>query len=203
MHAAEHQRQVVLLRIRGIAFEAIGKQLGITKQGAHKLYQQALHLTPKADIEELFNLGDARHRIDSIDIFLRNRIHQVRGRQHRENRCGGTQLPSRPRDRTSTAWDGGSNGGTRRFNRGSAERPRGKIGLRAIPASRRILSKLLSQTDPSVVRNVHFTAPFGRTIVAAVSRLLASSIAGGSYRQDRGQSFDYRPNASQIGLSYK
>ena len=33
--AAEHQRQVVLLRIRGIAFDAIGKQLGMTKQSAH------------------------------------------------------------------------------------------------------------------------------------------------------------------------
>jgi len=31
--AAEHERQVLLLRIRGLAFDAIGKQLGMTKQG--------------------------------------------------------------------------------------------------------------------------------------------------------------------------
>jgi hypothetical protein len=66
--AAEHQRQVVLLRIRGIAFEAIGKQLNITKQSAHALYKKALKLTPKADVEEMRKLeaeriADLRQRL--------------------------------------------------------------------------------------------------------------------------------------------
>jgi hypothetical protein len=66
--AAEHQRQVVLLRIRGIPFEAIGKQLDMTKQAAHALYKKALKLTPKADVEEMRKLeaeriADLRQRL--------------------------------------------------------------------------------------------------------------------------------------------
>ena len=66
--SAEHQRQVVLLRIRGIAFDAIGKQLGMTKQSAFALYKKALKLTPKADVEELRKLeaeriADLRQRL--------------------------------------------------------------------------------------------------------------------------------------------
>jgi hypothetical protein len=58
--AAEHQRQVVLLRIRGITFDAIGKQLGMTRQAAHLLYKRALKLTPKADVEEMRKLEAER-----------------------------------------------------------------------------------------------------------------------------------------------
>jgi hypothetical protein len=59
---------VVLLRIRGIAFDAIGKQLGMTKQSAFALYKKALKLTPKADVEELRKLeaeriADLRQRL--------------------------------------------------------------------------------------------------------------------------------------------
>jgi len=66
--AAEHQRQVVLLRIRGIPFETIGRQLGFSKVAAHKHYKSALKATPKADIEELRKLemeriADLRQRI--------------------------------------------------------------------------------------------------------------------------------------------
>jgi hypothetical protein len=57
-----------LLRLRGIAFEAIGKQLGMTKQAAHLLYKKALKLTPKADVEEMRKLeaeriADLRQRL--------------------------------------------------------------------------------------------------------------------------------------------
>jgi len=57
-----------LLRIRGIAFDAIGKQIGITKQAAYVLYKKALKLVPKADIDELRKLeseriADIRQRI--------------------------------------------------------------------------------------------------------------------------------------------
>jgi hypothetical protein len=66
--AAEHQRQVVLMRIRGIPFEAIGRQLGFSKVAAYKHYKRALEATPKADIEELRKLeaeriADLRQRI--------------------------------------------------------------------------------------------------------------------------------------------
>ena len=65
--AAERQRQVVQMRIRGVPFEAIGKQLGISGVAAHKLYKKAMNKTPKADIEELRKLeaeriADLRHR---------------------------------------------------------------------------------------------------------------------------------------------
>ena len=57
-----------MLRLRGIAFEANGKQLGMTKQAAHLLYKKALKLTPKADVEEMRKLeaepiADLRQRL--------------------------------------------------------------------------------------------------------------------------------------------
>lgn len=58
--AAEHQRQVILLRIRGLAFDAIGRQLGLSKQAAHKLYKRALNRTPKRDVEEMRKLEEER-----------------------------------------------------------------------------------------------------------------------------------------------
>jgi hypothetical protein len=66
--AAERQRQVVQMRIRGVPFEAIGKQLGISGVAAHKLYNKALKMTPKADIEEMRKieaerLADLRQRL--------------------------------------------------------------------------------------------------------------------------------------------
>lgn len=66
--AAEHQRQVVLMRIRGVPYEAIGRQLGISKVAAFKLCQKALNTTPKANIEEMRKLeaeriADLRQRV--------------------------------------------------------------------------------------------------------------------------------------------
>jgi hypothetical protein len=66
--AAEHQRQVVALRIRGTSFQMIGKQIGISKVAAFKLYKRALKTTPKADLEELRKLeaeriADLRQRL--------------------------------------------------------------------------------------------------------------------------------------------
>jgi hypothetical protein len=56
------------MRIRGVPFEAIGRQLGFSKVAAHKHYKNALKATPKADIEELRKLeaeriADLRQRI--------------------------------------------------------------------------------------------------------------------------------------------
>jgi hypothetical protein len=51
-----------------LAFDAIGRQLGMTKQSAHALYKCALKLTPKAEVEEMRKLeaeriADLRQRI--------------------------------------------------------------------------------------------------------------------------------------------
>jgi hypothetical protein len=66
--AAEHRRQVVLMRIRGLPFEAIGRQLGFSKVAAYNHYKKAVETTPKADIEELRKLeaeriADLRQRL--------------------------------------------------------------------------------------------------------------------------------------------
>ena len=54
--AAERQRQVVQLRIRGISFEAIGKQLGFSRHVAFKQYRRPLRLIPAAGVDELRKL---------------------------------------------------------------------------------------------------------------------------------------------------
>jgi len=66
--AAETRRQVVALRIRGLSYQAIGKQLGISKAAAHKHFKNALKEIPKADREELRMLeaqriADLRQRL--------------------------------------------------------------------------------------------------------------------------------------------
>jgi hypothetical protein len=66
--AAERQRQVMQLRIRGITFEAIGRQLGCSRIIAFKVYRKALRAIPKADVDEYRKLeaeriADLRQRI--------------------------------------------------------------------------------------------------------------------------------------------
>jgi len=58
--AAEHQQQVIMLRIRGLSFSEIGRQVGVTKQASFLLYKKALKLIPKADLEELRKLEAER-----------------------------------------------------------------------------------------------------------------------------------------------
>jgi hypothetical protein len=59
--AAERKRQVVALRIRGISFEAIGRQLGFSRQVAHKLFIKALRdLPPSVKASDLRRLEDER-----------------------------------------------------------------------------------------------------------------------------------------------
>jgi len=50
--AAERKRQALQLRCRGLTFEAIAIQIGISKQAAHRLYRQALREIPKAELTE-------------------------------------------------------------------------------------------------------------------------------------------------------
>jgi DNA-binding CsgD family transcriptional regulator len=66
--AAERRRQVSQLRLRGLTFEAIGKQLGISRNLAYKHYRRGLRLIPAAAVDEMRNLEgeritDARRRI--------------------------------------------------------------------------------------------------------------------------------------------
>src|SRR5258708_38232215 len=66
--AAERQRQVLLLRIRGLSFDAIGKQLGCSAQIAFKVYRKALKAIVHPAIEELRKLeaeriADLRQRL--------------------------------------------------------------------------------------------------------------------------------------------
>jgi transposase len=66
--AAERRRQVVALRIRGLPYQTIGKQLGISKNAAYKHFKSALKEIPKADREELRKLeaeriADLRQRL--------------------------------------------------------------------------------------------------------------------------------------------
>jgi hypothetical protein len=58
---AERMRQVIALRLCGISFEAIGQQLGFSKQVAHKLFKRALKSLPKSgSVSELRRLEDER-----------------------------------------------------------------------------------------------------------------------------------------------
>jgi len=58
--AAERQRQVMQLRIRGLTFEAIGKQIGCTRVIAFRVYRKALKAIPRADVEEYRKLETER-----------------------------------------------------------------------------------------------------------------------------------------------
>jgi len=66
--AAERQRQVLQLRLRGLSFDAIGKQLGCSQQIAFKVYRKALRAIVHPAVEELRKLeaeriADLRQRI--------------------------------------------------------------------------------------------------------------------------------------------
>jgi hypothetical protein len=49
----DFQRPERKLRIRGVSFGAIGKQLGLSKNAAFKLYKKALKQVPEAELKEL------------------------------------------------------------------------------------------------------------------------------------------------------
>jgi hypothetical protein len=66
--AAERQRQVLQLRLRGLSFDAIGKQLGCSQQIAFKVYRKALRAIVHPAVDELRKLeaeriADLRQRI--------------------------------------------------------------------------------------------------------------------------------------------
>ena len=59
--AAERERQIVALRVRGIPFETIGQQLGISRQIANKLFNRALRrLPPSINAADMRRLEDER-----------------------------------------------------------------------------------------------------------------------------------------------
>ena len=66
--ADERQRQVMQLRIHGLSFDAIGKQLGCSQQIAFKVYRKALRAIVHPAVEEMRKLegeriADLRQRI--------------------------------------------------------------------------------------------------------------------------------------------
>ena len=48
------------LRIRGITFEMIGRQLGCSRQRAYRIYTKALRAIPKASADEMRKLEGER-----------------------------------------------------------------------------------------------------------------------------------------------
>ena len=66
--AAEHRRQVVLMRIRGVPFEAIGRQLGFSKVAAYKHYKSALEATPRALPEPVAAMLQAGERLGHVHL---------------------------------------------------------------------------------------------------------------------------------------
>jgi hypothetical protein len=66
--AAERQSHVMQLRMRGLSFEAISKQIDCSPQAASKLFRRALERIPKADVNsfrsiETLRLADLRRRL--------------------------------------------------------------------------------------------------------------------------------------------
>src|SRR5579863_6828840 len=59
--AAERQRQVLQLRIRGLSFDAIGKQLGCSQQISFKVYRKALRAIVHPAVDELRNQEYGNH----------------------------------------------------------------------------------------------------------------------------------------------
>jgi hypothetical protein len=66
--AAERQRQVLQLKLRGLSFDSIGKQIGCSQQIAFKVYRKALRAIVHPAVDELRKLeaeriADLRQRI--------------------------------------------------------------------------------------------------------------------------------------------
>jgi hypothetical protein len=85
--AAERRRQVMQLRLRGLTFEAIGKELGISRHLAYKHYGRALRLIPAASVDQLRKLQSER-----ITDAYRRIYMELAGRPH----------PKFPNDPTKT-----------------------------------------------------------------------------------------------------
>jgi hypothetical protein len=59
--AAERRARVVALRRQRLTFDRIGQTLGVTKERAWKIYQEALASIPAADVEE--------HRAEELTLI--------------------------------------------------------------------------------------------------------------------------------------
>lgn len=77
LSAAERRAEVVRLRRSRLRFDEIGQTLGVTKERAWKIYQEALAAIPAQDVEE--------HRAEElmlIDDAIRGLLPIARDRQH-------------------------------------------------------------------------------------------------------------------------
>lgn len=68
--------EVMRLRRQGHTFEAIGQELGITRQRAHQIYQQVLEEIPVHEVSQ-YRVEQAA-RLDELLV----RAHEVLGRRH-------------------------------------------------------------------------------------------------------------------------
>lgn len=67
VHAAQRREQAVNMRIGGATFAQIGKQLGMTRQGARQAVQAALYATAKSTEEKADELRVLEmHRLDAL-----------------------------------------------------------------------------------------------------------------------------------------
>lgn len=74
---AQRQRAAVMhLRRQGATFEAIGEQLGVTRQRAHQIYWQALKEIPAQEVSEY-----RAEQVERLDEMLR-KAHEVLDRKH-------------------------------------------------------------------------------------------------------------------------
>jgi DNA-binding CsgD family transcriptional regulator len=70
--ARERERQCLELRLRGATFVDIGKQIGISAQGAEKSYKRALRRIPQT--EALACRKEQRERLDRLRVRAWNRL---------------------------------------------------------------------------------------------------------------------------------
>lgn len=64
LETAEQRRQVVALRRRGETFEAIGEELGFSRQRAHAIFKEALASIPAPEVTELRT--EERDRLEGL-----------------------------------------------------------------------------------------------------------------------------------------
>ncbi|MET8864656.1 hypothetical protein ABZW11_17100 [Nonomuraea sp. NPDC004580] len=74
--SARQAAEVMRLRRQGVTFEAIGRQLGVSRQRAHKIYTDALKAIPAQEVNEY-----RAEQAERLDEMLR-RAYEVLERKH-------------------------------------------------------------------------------------------------------------------------
>lgn len=87
----QRKADVMRLRRQGHTFEAIGDQLGITKQRAHQIYSAALAEIPAQEVGEY--RAEQAARLDELltkahEVLARGHVHVSQGRVVRDDETG-------------------------------------------------------------------------------------------------------------------